>query len=136
MVGDLPINAQELLDSVAAPSHGAQALFLGVVRDQDGGKAVSAVTYDCFRPLAVREMNAILEEAEARFGVRAAAVHRVGLLKVGEISLGVATACAHREAAFAASRWIVEQIKRRLPVWKKEHYFQGPDVWREGCALG
>lgn len=133
-VGEDPIDAAVLLRAVADPACGAQALFLGVVRNHDGRRAVTGVTYDCFRPLADKELSAILRETAAR-GVRVAAAHRVGRLGVGEASLAVAVAAAHRQEAFEACRWIVDEIKRRLPVWKQEHYADGGSAWKDGCVL-
>lgn len=134
-VTDAPIDTAAVLRAVDAPAHGAHLLFLGVVRDQDNGRAVSAVTYDGFRPLAQKELARIALEASERFGAKVAAVHRLGRLDVGEASLAVAAASPHRDAAFAACRWVVDEIKRTLPIWKKEHYVDGQATWLEGCAL-
>ena len=134
-ITDSVIDTAAILAAVADPSCGAQMLFLGVVRDDDNGRAVTAVTYDGFRPLAAKELDRIALEASERFGARVAAVHRLGRLEVGETSLAVAAASPHRDAAFAACRWVVDEIKKKLPVWKKEHYADGKASWLEGCAL-
>jgi len=134
-IQDEPVRIEDVLAAVADEAHGAHMLFLGVVRNLDKGREVEAVTYDCFRPLAQKELALIAREASERFGVRIAAVHRLGRLGVGETSLAVAAASPHRDAAFAASRWVVDEIKRRLPVWKKEHYAGGDAHWLEGCGL-
>src|SRR4051812_32721417 len=103
-VNEDPIDAAKVLASVADDAHGAHMLFLGVVRNLDRDRKVTAVTYEGFRPLAIKELTAISKEASERFGARVAAVHRLGMLKVGEASLAVACASPHRDAAFAASR--------------------------------
>jgi molybdopterin synthase catalytic subunit len=124
-----------MLDLVADPRHGAQALFVGVVRDLHEGRRVAAVTYDAFPPLAERELAAIAKEAEGRFQARIAAGHRIGRLEVGESSVVIAAGSEHRAEAFEACRYVIEQIKKRLPVWKKEHGADGSARWLDGCAL-
>lgn len=134
-VTDHPIRPEELLYLVAKPGHGATNLFTGAVRDHHEGRVVRAVTYDCFRPLAEKVLAAIAEEAASKFKAHVAVAHRVGRLDVGEISVAIAAGSAHRGEAFAASREVIEQIKVRLPVWKKEHYVDGDGAWLDGCAL-
>ena len=99
------------------------------------GRAVEAVTYDAFEPLALKVLGEIAEEAARRFGARVAVEHRVGRLAVGEASLAIAAGAKHRGEAFDACRFALEEIKRRLPVWKQEHYAGGEAAWLEGCAL-
>jgi molybdopterin synthase catalytic subunit len=121
---------------VAAVSHagaGAVATFLGVVRDVNQGASVSGIEYEAYAQMADRELGAILAEAESRWpGVRAAAVHRTGYLAVGEASVAVAASSPHRAPAFAACRYVVEELKRRVPVWKREHYADGRRQWVDG----
>jgi molybdopterin synthase catalytic subunit len=119
----------------AAPGHGAVATFAGTVRAVHAGRRVKGISYDCFAPLAEKELERILREAEKKWPVAAAAAHRTGRLQVGEISVFVAAGSAHRPEAFAACRWLIDEIKRRLPVWKKEHYVRGEGRWLPGCAL-
>lgn len=135
VVTERPLRPEEMLDLVADPRHGAQALFVGVVRDLHEGRKVSAVTYDAFPPLAERELAAIAKEAEERWQARIAAGHRIGRLEVGESSVVIAAGSEHRAEAFEACRYVIEQIKLRLPVWKKEHGADGSARWLEGCAL-
>lgn len=138
MVGltDLPIRSGDLVACVAEYGCGAQALFVGSVRDTNEGRAVRAVTYDAFRPLALKELQDIAREAGERWSARVAVVHRLGRLEVGDASVAVAAAAPHRAEAFGACRYVIDEIKERLPVWKKEHYAEGESRWLEGCSLG
>lgn len=134
-ITERPLRSEELLELVGRAGHGAQALFLGVVRDHHEGRSVRAVTYDCFRPLAEKTLSEIAREAASRWQAVVACAHRVGTLEVGEASVAIAAGSEHRAEAFEASRWVIEEIKRRLPVWKKEHYADGGAAWLSGCAL-
>lgn len=135
-VTDHPIRPEELLELAARRGHGATNLFVGAVRDHHEGRAVRAVTYDCFRPLAEKVLGQIASEAASEHQALVAVAHRVGRLEVGEISVAIAASSPHRAQAFDASRAVIEQIKVRLPVWKKEHYVEGESAWLSGCALG
>lgn len=135
VVTERPLRPEEMLDLVSAPGHGAQSLFMGVIRDHHEGRAVLAVTYDAFAPLAERVLAEIAEEASKRWKARVAAGHRLGRLEIGDASVVIAAGCAHRAEAFEACRYVIEQIKTRLPVWKKEHYEGGQARWLDGCAL-
>lgn len=130
-----PILLERLSVFVSDGSFGAQAFFAGVVRKENEGRAVEAVTYDGYEPLASRALREIVEEAARRCGGKAAAVHRLGRLAVGDTSVAVAAASPHRAEAFEACSWMIEEIKRRLPVWKKEHYAGGRTEWLEGSEL-
>lgn len=134
-VTERPLRPEELLELVRRPGHGAEAVFLGVVRNHHEGRAVRAVTYDCFVPLAEKVLSEIAQEAAGRWKAAVACAHRVGRLEVGETSVAIACASAHRAEAFDACRHVIEEIKRRLPVWKKEHYEGGDSQWLSGCAL-
>jgi molybdopterin synthase catalytic subunit len=135
VVSDRPLRPEELLNMVADPRHGAQALFVGVVRERHEGRAVKAVTYDAFPPLAEKVLADIAGEASKKWPVRIAAFHRIGKLEVGEASVIIAAGSEHRAEAFEACRFVIEQIKKRLPVWKLEHDSDGTKRWLEGCAL-
>ncbi len=102
------------------------------MRDRaDDGRSVRGLVYEAFEPMAVAEFEAIAREANDRFGgARLAIVHRVGGLSVGEISVAVLAAAAHRGAAFDACEYAIDQIKERAPIWKKELYADGYDRWR------
>lgn len=135
IITERPLRVEELLELCAASGHGAQALFVGVVRDNHEGRRVEGVTYDCFAPLAEKMLAAIADEAHAKFGAKIAAAHRIGRLAVGEASVVIAAGTPHRAEAFDACRFVIEQIKARLPVWKQEHYVDGSAQWLDGCKL-
>ena len=130
------VDAAALTRLVASPRYGAVVTFSGAVRSVHAGRRVKAVSYDCFRPLAEKELARIASEARRRWPVSVAARHRVGRLKVGEASVAIAAAATHRAEAYEACRFVIEEIKHRLPVWKKEHYLEGEGRWLPGCALG
>lgn len=127
---DRPIdvaNERRVLDHAAA---GACASFEGWVRNHNDGRAVQRLDYQAYVPLAASEGEAILAEAVARFGVRAAAcVHRTGSLAIGDLAVWVGVSADHRDAAFAACRWIIDEVKLRVPIWKNEHYLDGESGW-------
>jgi molybdopterin synthase catalytic subunit len=124
-----------LCRAVSSPRHGAAASFVGTVRAVHAGRRVRAVTYDCFTPLAEKELERIKAAAERRWPVVVAVEHRTGRLRVGEASVAIAAGSGHRAEAFEACRFVIEEIKRRVPVWKKEHYETGDGRWLAGCAL-
>lgn len=127
------IAAESVLSHVGASSNGAITLFLGVVRDHNDGRAVSGMHYDVYLEMAERALRDIVAEAEALCaGGQVAAVHRVGELKIGDVSVAIAASAAHRDEAFRACRYVIEEIKKRLPVWKHEHYLSGETKWLAG----
>jgi molybdopterin synthase catalytic subunit len=118
-------------------SCGGYASFEGWVRDHNEGRRVLRLEYEAFELLAVREGERIIEEARQRFGVeRARCVHRVGALEIGGIAVWVGVAAPHRGEAFDACRYIIDEIKHRTPIWKKEYYEDGDSGWVncERCA--
>ena len=128
-----PIQTEEILGSIRTASDGAVVLFLGVVRDQSEGRAVEGIEYEAYQEMAVSVLTAIAREAGESAGTeRIAVAHRTGELKVGEVSLVIAVGTPHREEAYQASRYIIEEIKKRLPVWKKERFTDGETIWVEG----
>jgi molybdopterin synthase catalytic subunit len=130
------LNTSLLTSAVSSPRHGAVVTFSGVVRSVHAGRRVRGITYDCFIPLAEKELSLIVAQAEKKWPVKVSAAHRIGRLRVGETSVFVAAASMHRAEAFEACRFTIEEIKHRLPVWKKEHYDRGDGRWLPGCALG
>lgn len=135
-VTERPVDVGGLLCRVEAAGVGAQTVFVGVVRDVHAGRRVLAITYDCFVPLARKVLGEIAAEASARWpGVRVAAVHRIGRLEVGEASVAIAVGSPHRAAAYDASRYVIEQLKERAPIWKQEHYEDGASEWLDGRDL-
>ncbi len=133
LVGPAAVDLGALVAAVSHPGAGAVATFTGVVRDTNAGSAVTGIEYEAYATMADRELAAILAEAAERWpGVRAAARHRVGYLAVGEPSVAVAVSSARRAPAFAACRYVVEELKARVPVWKREHYADGRRAWVDG----
>ena len=133
----MPIAPEQLRGSLADPACGGYAAFEGWVRDSNEGQRVRGLEYEAFEALGVREGERILTEAIARFGVaHAACVHRIGALAIGELAVWVGVSAAHRDEAFRACRYIIDEVKHRLPIWKKEHYLSGDSGWVncERCA--
>lgn len=113
---------------------GAYVAFEGWVRNHNDGKSVNALEYSAYKVLAEKEGTRIIEEALERFDVSgAAAIHRVGLLDLGEIAVWVGVSSPHRGPAFDSCRYIIDEIKDRVPIWKRESYENGPDEW-VNCA--
>jgi len=130
------IDPAALIGRVARPAHGAVLLFLGVVRDVNDGRDVTGIEYSAYEAMAARELEAIASEAESRFqGVDVAIEHRLGELALEEASVGIAVAHAHRGVAYDASRWIIEELKRRVPIWKREQYVDGTREWVDPMGL-
>ncbi|UCG76185.1 MAG: molybdenum cofactor biosynthesis protein MoaE [Gemmatimonadota bacterium] len=124
-----PIDPAALLP-VGSTADGAVSLFIGRVRDQAGGLSVRRLAYEAYAEMAREELADILSEAAARWTVgHLEAVHRTGTLELGEISVAIVVAAPHREQAYAASRYIIEEIKRRLPIWKRQEYDDGRSEW-------
>ncbi len=132
-----PLNVMEGLAFVTQPSNGAESLFVGAVREFNQGKSVLGVSYDVFEPLARQSFADICKEAQEKWGEALSlyVVHGKGRLKVGGISVVIAVGSPHRDEAFKASRYLIEQIKHRSPVWKLEHYTDGDSEWTQGCEL-
>ena len=128
---------EPLRAELADASCGGYASFEGWVRDHNEGRRVLRLEYEAFAPLAVSEGERIIEEARRRYGVeRALCVHRVGALDIGGVAVWVGVAAAHRGEAFDACRYIIDEVKHRAPIWKKEYYQDGDSGWVncEHCA--
>lgn len=127
---DDPIDTNALLERVSSHAHGAVLLFIGTVRDVNDGRPVTGIEYSAYRSMAEQELAAIASEAAAAFaGADIAVEHRVGTLQLGEASVAIAVAHAHRAPAYDASRYVIEQLKQRVPIWKLEHYVDGTREW-------
>jgi len=125
-----PIDSLALLRAVSNPGNGAVILFLGAVRQVNEGRAVTGIDYAAYEGMALRELQSIVDEASARFDTPDVVVeHRLGELEVEEISVGIAVGHPHRDAAYGLSRWVIEELKRRVPIWKREHYADGTREW-------
>jgi molybdopterin synthase catalytic subunit len=132
-----PIRHAEMAAELAGAAYGAELVFNGTVRNTNEGRRVLAVTYDVFPPLAEQTFREIGEEALARWGpeLRVVIVHRAGRLEVGEVSVTIGVASPHRDEAYLASRYVIEQLKVRSPIWKQEHYAEGDSEWLRGHSL-
>ena len=128
------IDPERLKRGLAAASAGACVCFEGWVRDHNDGEPVTALEYETHPELARKEAEKVLAEAVERFAVvHVECVHRVGLLAIGDCAVFVGVSAAHRGAAFDACRYVIDEIKHRLPIWKKEHYASGASGW-VNCA--
>ncbi len=131
------IDPSVLMDGLCDTRAGACVMFEGRVREQNDGRAVKALDYEAYAPLAEREGERILSEALGKFQViGAVCVHRTGTLALGDIAVWVAVTAGHRDAAFGACRYIVDETKARVPIWKKEHYADGATEWINCAAEG
>ena len=126
------LRAEDAVAAVESPAAGAINVFYGVVRNNNLGRSVGYLEYDAYPEMAERVMRELAEEARQRFGLEDCAVfHRTGRLEIGETSLLVAVSCGHRAESFEAGHWLVNEIKKRVPVWKKEVWEDGEE-WIEG----
>jgi molybdopterin synthase catalytic subunit len=129
------IDPAEVLAGVGSDRDGATLLFLGVVRDHADDRPVSGMRYDAYQEMAGEVLRTIAEEASERLGTdRVAVVHRFGELAIGDVSVAIAVSSPHRGEAYEASRYMIEELKERLPIWKKEHYVDGASEWVEGTV--
>jgi molybdopterin synthase catalytic subunit len=133
-VTDQPIDLAPLLAAVQAPDRGGVATFLGLVRNHHGGRAVLRLDYSAYGPMAEAECGRIVAEAETRWRVAVALRHRVGSLAIGDTAVAVVAASSHRDDAFTACRYVIEEVKRRVPVWKREFYADGTVAWVDPTA--
>jgi molybdopterin synthase catalytic subunit len=124
---ETPLDSAQAIAAVSAPDAGGIDVFLGVVRDHNDGRAVTRLEYHAYVSMAEKEMQRIAEEIAAEIpGVRLAALHRIGSLSVGDLAVVCAASAPHRGEAFAACRALIDRIKHRVPVWKREHGPDGP----------
>ena len=131
-----PINIQDAYDFVEDPAHGAVDVFIGAVRNHHEGQSVEGITYDVHEALAEKTFIKICTEAQQRWGdIKIYMSHYKGELPIGGISVIIAVSSAHRAESFEACRYIIEELKKRAPVWKQEHYEQGPSEWLPGHSL-
>jgi molybdopterin synthase catalytic subunit len=130
-----PLDQARLMARVGASEDGAVLLFLGTVRNHADGRPVSGMQYEGYEEMALEVLRRIADEASERFSTPHLAVaHRLGALEIGEVSVVVAVSSPHRAEAYGASRHVMEEIKRRLPVWKKEFYIDGAARWVRGTT--
>ena len=127
-----PIDSQQVLNSIKRGEDGAALVFEGVVRDQSRGRKTRYLEYEAYEEMALQQMESLAAQALTQFQIRhVAIVHRLGHLEIGETSVLIAVASAHRAAGFDACRWLIDSLKRTVPIWKKE-YFEDGAVWGDG----
>jgi molybdopterin synthase catalytic subunit len=126
---ETPLDASEVVDALGDATSGGLTLFVGRVRDHDGGRAVDGLDYSA-HPTALERMREVCERVAAEYEVHGvAAVHRTGPLAIGDIAVIVATSSAHRDEAFRASRALIDTLKAEVPIWKHQRFADGTDEW-------
>lgn len=127
-----PISTSAVLSRLKRSQDGAAVVFEGVVRDNTRGRRTLFLEYEAYEPMVLKQMESLREQARARFGVEGISIiHRLGRLEIGETSVLIVVASAHRGVAFEACRWIIDTLKKTVPIWKKEHFEDGA-VWADG----
>jgi MoaE-MoaD fusion protein len=126
------IETEDVVLRLKKPADGAAVIFEGIVRDNTRGRRTLYLDYEAYEAMALKQMESLAAAARTRFGVRGVSiVHRLGRIEIGETSVLIVVASAHRSAAFEACRWIIDTLKKTVPIWKKE-YFQDGAVWADG----
>jgi len=129
-LGENTIDAAVLMRDLSRNTAGACVTFEGWVRDRNAGRAVLRLDYQAYAPLALSEGARILAEAMQRFAImEARCAHRLGSLAIGDLAVWVGVSAGHRDSAFAACRYIIDEVKQRVPIWKNEHYADGESGW-------
>lgn len=129
------IDAGKLRDQLYDESSGGFCVFEGRMRRHNEGKAVKKLEYECYGPMALKQMEALIRQAKKRWKIRqAVAVHRTGQVALGELAVWVGVASVHRAEAFEACRFLIDGIKHQVPIWKRETYQDGTQAW-VGCGL-
>lgn len=135
-IGTAALDMNALLTLAAHPDCGGLALFAGAVRDHHQGRAVKKLNYSAYLPVCERLLAQIEAAAREKFGAPYVAVrHRIGELAIGDLAIVCVAAAAHRAEAFAACRWVVDEVKHKAPIWKEEFYSDGSSQFVEGCCL-
>ena len=132
------IQISKAVKFISSSKFGASIYFLGTVRNQNENKSVSGITYDVHDEMVLKSFKEIYNEADQKLNISDKAVfieHAKGYLGLGEISIIIAIACKHREEAYVLSRYIIEEIKKRSPIWKKEHYDNNESTWLKGNPI-
>jgi molybdopterin synthase catalytic subunit len=125
-IRETPLSLDECFQAVMRPEAGGVVLFIGTVRDHNAGQPVTALEYQAYAPMAQKELAAIAQELEAGTDVRLACLHRVGQLQVGDLAVICAASSPHRGEAFKACQDLIDRLKARVPIWKREHGEAGP----------
>ncbi len=132
------ISLKEAEEFISSSDYGASIYFTGTVRNQNNNKSVIGITYDSHDDLVLKSFKEIYEETEKKLNIQNKAVfieHAKGYLNLGEISIIIAIACKHRDQAYLLSRYVIEEIKKRSPIWKKEHYTDNQSDWLKGNPI-
>jgi molybdopterin synthase catalytic subunit len=125
-----PIDLKMILESVVTPESGGMNIFVGTTRNHSHGKTVTALEYEAYESMALRKMQEIANQARTLWEVqRVSIVHRVGRVPVGESSVVIAVSAAHRDEAFRACRFLIDELKRVVPIWKREYFADGTVEW-------
>lgn len=131
-----PIDVSRMLTGAIRPDCGAVTLFLGTTRDHHKGRAVERLAYEAYEPMALAALETLESQARQRFALASCAIaHRLGDVPIGDASVAVVVSAAHRAAAFDASRWAMDELKRAVPIWKKEYFDGGGEAWVDGTSL-
>ena len=129
-ISEAPIDIARLRRELEAATVGAVVCFEGRVRDHNDGRAVDGLSYQAYVELAEAEGRRIVDEARGKFAVeQVVCVHRIGDLALGDVAVWAGASAAHRAAAFDACRYVIDQVKLRVPIWKREHYVEGASEW-------
>ena len=135
---DSKLSIQKAENFISSHDYGASIFFTGTVRNQNNNKSVLGITYDSHDALVIKSFEEIYSEAEEKLNIKNKSVfieHAKGYLNLGEISIIIAVACIHRDEAYVLSRYIIEEIKKRSPIWKKEHYTNNQSDWLKGNPI-
>ena len=131
-----PVDVDALVNAVSGPGRGAVVSFVGVVRNHHAGRDVLELEYSAYGSMAERTIRTIVAEAEARWPAAVVVVHRLGRLAIGDVAVAVVAAGGHRGEAFEACRYAIEEVKQRVPIWKRERYADGSEAWVDPTAPG
>ena len=137
-IKDSKLSIEKAENFISSKDFGASIFFTGTVRNQNNDKIVTGITYDSHDELVLKSFEEIYDEANEKLNIKNKSVfieHAKGYLTLGEISIVIAVACKHREEAYVLSRYIIEEIKKRSPIWKKEHYVNDKSSWLKGNPI-
>lgn len=133
---ETPLDLSRLLSEAEDTASGAVVVFCGAVRNENEGRPVASMTYEAHVSLAEKVLRAIEQEAVEKFGARRCRIqHRIGHLRLGELSVAIVVCAGHRTEAYEASRYAIDEVKRRAPIWKEEHYLDGQSRFLDGIPL-
>ena len=124
------INTSAVLESVQTEACGAAVLFVGTTRKMTDGRETTKLNYECYEEMAIQKINELSAQAKSSWSVEhVSVVHRVGTVPLGEASIAIAVSSAHRKPSFEAAEWLIDELKKQVPIWKKEHWADGTTEW-------